>query len=229
MVKIFDKKRASKGFTLIELLISIVLFMMFLGIVSQSYLSIVRSQRQANEVRKMYSDVRGFMDFMSEEIRLSAVDYGCYPGMNYGQMLKLAEDFSANDKYCGGSLPTIVNGVTSDLILLKKGGQEKVIVKWDDVLGKVKMSKYRKTDFGSFEPTPGYENVELFSDRLKVGRLDFAVFPNVNPYENVRDNAVQFQPKVTIFLSVENAEGVNTPFKFDFQTSISSRVYSKKV
>lgn len=44
--------REREGFTLIELMISIVIFVLFLGIVSQSYISIVRTQREANEVRR---------------------------------------------------------------------------------------------------------------------------------------------------------------------------------
>lgn len=209
-----------KGFTLIELLISIVIFMVFLGIVSQSYLSIVRTERQANEVRKMYSDVREFMDFLSTEIRLGTVDYDCY-----GTQVNAGFDESRT-KFCKGT-NTIVDGETTSLMLVKKGGEEKTLIDFSD--GKVLVSKNYRDPSGTWPAVPGYENKVMLAERLEVSDLRFMIFPDVNPYTNYRINAAQFQPKVTIMMSVKNAEGTTTPFEFDFQTTVSSRVYSKKI
>lgn len=218
--KKFGIKNNRGGFTLIELLISIVLFMIFLGIASQSYISIVRSQRQANEVRKMYSDVRSFMDFMSEEIRLGSIDYNCYGSDDLG--------FDENkQKYCLAAGKSISGGETESLMLIKKNGEEKTLIDFDH--GKVTVTKYYRDSIGNWRHLTGYENKVMLADRVEVTDLRFMIFPDKNPYVYYYDNEVQFQPKVTVMMSVSNAEGVSTPFNFDFQTTISSRVYSKKI
>ena len=215
--------RVRSGFTLIELLISIVIFMLFIGIASTSYVSIVRAQRQANEVRRMYSDVRTFMDFLAEEIRLSAVDYSCY---NPDLTLSLTQPECPDNSVAG----SIVNGRTKILALVRKGGTEKTIFKLDaDNL--LKMQKFVKKG-NVWGPAPGYEEYRpLLSERLEVKNITFAVFPEVNPYSGdsriYTDNTTQFQPKVTIFFGVKNSENVSTPFDYDFQTTVSSRVYSR--
>lgn len=212
-----------EGFTLVELLISIVIFMIFLGIVSQSYISIVRAQRQANEVRKMYSDVRLVMDFIAEEVRLSSIDYDCYAGKG-----------SDCEDLLGGSL---FAGRTDHLVLIRQGGTAKTFIKLDQE-GHIVVKKLVKRE-GQFVEAPGYETSyrPLTSDRIVFEDLTFAIFPDVNPYSNdtlpgsgkpiYADNGTQFQPKVTVLMRVVNDEDVNTPFAFDFQTTISSRVYSR--
>ena len=69
----------------------------------------------------------------------------------------------------------------------------------------------------------------LFSDRIKVNNATFAVNPPVNPYASVNyaKSQYQFQPKVTLSLSVANAAQNIAPFHLDFQTTLSSRVYSR--
>lgn len=224
MNQILHKIRAEReGFTLIELMISIVIFMIFLGMVSQSYISIVRTQRQANEVRKMYSDVRLVMDFLSEEIRLSSIDYDCYAGKGTS---------------CEGVIAgTFFDGRTEHLALIRQGGGQKTFVKLDDE-GRLVVKKLLR-EGNEYIPAPGYETNyrPLTSDRVTIDALSFAIFPDVNPYSNeilegtnipiYADNGTQFQPKVTTFMSVSNAEGVDIPFDFDFQTTVSSRVYSR--
>lgn len=217
------KDSERQGFTLIELLISIVIFMIFLGIVSQSYISIVRAQRQANEVRKMYSDVRIAMDFIAEEVRLSSLDYPCYQGTGTN---------------CEGVVQgTLFAGSTDHLALIRQGGTEKTFVRLDDE-GRLVVKKLRR-EGDDFVPMPGYETgyVSLTSNSIVFDHLSFSIFPDVNPYSNENipgtdvpiyaDNGTQFQPKVGVFMSVMNPEGSSVAFDFDFQTTVSSRVYSR--
>lgn len=221
--KLTTIRNEREGFTLIELMISIVIFVLFLGIVSQSYISIVRTQRSANEVRKMYSDVRAVMDFVSEEIRLSSIDYDCYAGKGID---------------CEGVIAgTFFDGRTEHLALIRQGGAQKTFIKLD-ADGHLVVKKLVRQD-GEYLPVPGYETDYrmLTSDRVVFDHLSFAIFPDVNPYSNeilqgseipiYADNGTQFQPKVSIFMTVRNSDEVNTPFDFDFQTTVSSRVYSR--
>lgn len=226
-----------------ELLVSIVIFMSFLGIVSQSYLNIVTTQRSANEVRKMYSEVRGFMDFLSEEIRLSAIDYDCYAvdtlmNSNIGGFNPSINKSFATDCPELSANGSIYDGRTSILSLAKKNGLEKTVVKVEtdpenndrsivSVIKKIKGG-------GGWVNAPGYDGyVRVLSENVNVKNLSFAVFPDVNPYSAdyaiFTDNTTQFQPKVTVFLSIENVDKAGSEFSYDFQTTISSRVYSRSL
>ncbi|MEZ4087562.1 MAG: type II secretion system protein [Candidatus Gracilibacteria bacterium] len=217
------KNSERRGFTLIELMISIVIFVIFLGIVSQSYISIVRAQRRANEIRKMYSDVRIALDYISEEVRLSSIDYACYEGTGTN---------------CEGVIQgTLFGGSTDHLALVRQGGTEKTFVKLDDE-GHLVVKRLIRQE-GEYVPAPGYETgyVSLTGDNVVFDHLSFSIFPDLNPYSNENipgtdtpiyaDNGTQFQPKVGVYMSASSPEGSAIEFDFDFQTTISSRVYSR--
>ncbi|MFA6917469.1 MAG: type II secretion system protein [Candidatus Gracilibacteria bacterium] len=70
-----SKIKLQKGFTLIEMMIAMTIFVIFMGVVVQSYLSIVRSQREANEYRVMYSEARYVFDKFSDEVRNAGISY----------------------------------------------------------------------------------------------------------------------------------------------------------
>ena len=203
-----------KGFTLIELMISIVIFVIFLGLVSTSYVSIVRAQRDANQVRKIYSEIRTFTDLFAEEVRLGAIDYDCYAGQ-----------FESTTPCAEGVAGAMQQGRSSYLALVRKGGQQKIVFKYEN--NKIYVAKLKK--IADAWSNPGYE--ELVSDNLDVTHLSFAIFPDVNPYlrENYFKTGKQFQPKVTVFMTVENALNPDSQFNFDYQTTISSRVYSRAI
>lgn len=211
-----------KGFTLIELLVSIAIFVIFLGVVSVSYIGIVRSQRQANDVRKMYSDVRGFVESLEQDMRLGTIDYDCYQDPDPTVQVDCPFDTTQ------GHYLAIVN----------KDHTEKVVYWLDNSngSGQIKVVRYRLANpdnFGvsSWGVAPGYENggAALFSGLVKVTNLTFLVNPPVNPYssKHYSQSQYQFQPKVTMTMTVENAAPNAAPFHLDFQTTLSSRVYNR--
>lgn len=71
------QKKSLHAFTLIEMLISISVFMLFLGIVAQAYMSLVTANRKANDMQKTYREVRFVFDTLAQEIRNGAIDYTC--------------------------------------------------------------------------------------------------------------------------------------------------------
>ncbi len=221
------KLRLKKGFTLIELLVSIVIFVMFLGIVSSSYVNIVRAQREANEVRRMYSDVRNFVDSLSEEVRLGTIDYECYLDVT---------DSAADVTYdsatiCPGGFFGIADGRSTDLALVRKDGLQKTIFHYDSTVKEVTVKKFEKDRSGVWSPAPGFNAgvTDAMGATVQVESLSFAINPDVNPYsqDNYYKNEKQFQPKVTVFMKVKNGANTKSQFSLDFQTSISSRVYSR--
>ncbi len=220
MKKNSQKYRSFKGFTLIELLISLAIFIVFIGIVSTTYVSIVRSQRQANDVRKVYSDVRNFVDMVTTEVRLGTIDYDCYSQAD----LSVCSD---------GVMGSIQSGRSHYLALIRKDGLEKTTFFYDSEAKTVKMEKKIKNAAG-WMTAPGYEEgfQPVFSSVVGIESLSFAISPDVNPYakEHYAQNEKQFQPKVTLFMTVKsNQKSPPSEFRLNFQTTISSRVYSRSV
>jgi prepilin-type N-terminal cleavage/methylation domain-containing protein len=68
-------KNAKRGFTLIELMVSMTIFIVFTGVLINSYTSIVRAQQQANEYRVLYTEARTVFDTLSDDLRNGMVDY----------------------------------------------------------------------------------------------------------------------------------------------------------
>lgn len=228
------KNSSRKGFTLVELLISMALFVIFLGIVSSSYTSIVRAQRQANDVRKVYADFRTFVDQLQSEIRSSTIDYTCYEGTIdfIGGVLNTCEIDEYN---------SLDNGETFYLSLIKNDGLEKTLFYYDvenklnpDVK-KVYMKKWLKSGL-NWIPAPGFNDYkEVLSGTVQIERLSFLIFPTKNPYSDNPDiysnNATQFQPSVTLLMRATAHKDVNLDngFHFDFQTTFSLRSYSRNL
>ena len=69
-----------KGFTLVEMLVAMTIFVVFTGILLNSYTSIVRAQRDANDYRETYTSARQVFDLLLQELRDGMVDYQKYPG-----------------------------------------------------------------------------------------------------------------------------------------------------
>jgi len=225
------------GFTLIELLVSLVIFVIFLGIVSTSYVNIVRAQREANQTRKMYSEVRSIIELLDEEVRLSSIDYDFYEGKG---------DLANENCQAGALTASISSGRTTILALLNKDGLERSFFCYDLDSETMWFKKFqRSTDGSTWIPSEGFSGTTelgskpqeengyraLNSDLVKIHSASFAIFPDKNPYSDDPDvylkNGTQFQPKVTVFMSATNSSTVDSSFSMDFQTSISSRVYSR--
>lgn len=222
------QRRNKSGFTLVELLVSIAVFVVFLGVVASSYVNIVRSQRQANLIRKMYSQVRIVMDQMATDTRLGTIDYDCYePGLEVST--------------CPPEVKNIAqiapDGMSSVLVIVNKDHTLKTVYRFDPVTSNVTFKRYIFSVGGWITPpefNPDPENapdgfLSLLGGEVKVKNLAFAIYPPVNPYsqQHALQNHFQFQPKVTAFLTIENGSPNLPPFHLDLQTTFSSRVYSR--
>jgi hypothetical protein len=211
---------------------------MFLGVVSSSYINIVRAQREANEIRKMYSQVRDFVDLFSQEVRLSSIDYGCY--LTEGEVIPsctgaantvstISEAFQMT---CPKGPFTITGGRSSDLVLVRKDGLTKTVFHFNRDLHKIQMVQYENNAGGGWKESPQFPNGDyknIFDDTIQVDDVKFAINPDVNPYSEdyYCINQKQFQPKVTLFMRLKNGANVQSAFSFDYQTTVSSRVYSR--
>ncbi len=228
------KQKNKSGFTLVELIISIGIFVMFLGIVSTSYVSIVRAQRNANEVRKMYSEVRDFIQLFTQEVRLGSIYFDCYPKSEILQNPQQIIGSTLSE--CEQPVGYLDNatGATDTLVLVRKDGLQKQWIRFNADKKMIEILKYENKN-GVWSPTVAFADLQfqpLFSDNLQVTNLTFYLYPHVDPYGNdqavVNDNSKQFQPKVEMVLSIKNAAAIQSNFSLDFQTTVSSRVYSSK-
>jgi prepilin-type N-terminal cleavage/methylation domain-containing protein len=221
--KVTTNRKERKGFTLVELLISIAIFVIFMGVVSSSYISIVRAQREANDVRKMYSEVRGFTDRFSEDVRLGSVIYDCYGAPNVDAFPNTCPTGITADRL------DVNYGKTNRLLIQKQDGLERSVYLYDKDKKVLEEKRYIRQN-GLWNESAGYETAALnvFSDLIEVEDLEFIVSPDVDPYANVYKNEKQFQPQVTLVMTLSNGKNVNSPFKFNFQTTITSRVYSRQ-
>jgi prepilin-type N-terminal cleavage/methylation domain-containing protein len=203
-------KKLQKGFTLIEMLVAMTIFVIFMGVVIQSYLGIVTSQREANEYRVMYSEARAIFDKFSDEIRNGVISYDQMGAKN------------------GIPLPDPV----TRLVLFSPDQTRGVIFQYrDEKIGFLEFER----EGGALKTMEKFanqfqlkESYLLNSDRIKVEDLNIYISPKDDPYrpENVVNNSLQYQPKVTLFakFSKEISPG-RPPLELNLQTTISSRSY----
>ncbi len=214
-------EKSRRGFTLIELMIAIVIFVSFLILVSNSFIGIIRAQVAANEVRQMYGELRGFVDFVNGEMREGRVDYFCYRqdliqnlDFNQASLVRCA-DVATLTIDAGNNLRTISkDGLMSSVIRFVPGGSGNS--------GTVQVQKFRNSD-GVWAPESGYEGFKEFAfGNLDIRNLRFDIYPQADPAADTADLSTQLQPMVEMSMTVASTNpSVN--FDLQFQTMITSR------
>lgn len=112
-----NKFSNKKGFSLIEMLVAMAIFVIFTGILINSYMGIVGSLRSAEENRILYSEARHVFDVLTEESRNSTVYGGDCEGGDFGS--------SDSIEFCSGD------------------GQSNVVFKYDKMEGGLYMDGKR--------------------------------------------------------------------------------------
>lgn len=191
------KIRQKDGFTLIEMLIAMSIFIIFTGIIINSYTSIIKSQRDANGYRVMYSEARHVFDTLVLEFRDGMLDYGHYKGgALFGNLIQ-------ND------------GDAVYLISKDASSQRKIVYDAGDLL----LSE------GPFWESPVVLNgsgVKLADFAVYVSP---SIDPYDQRYVNYDKN--QFHPKITIYAEFEMETITGKVYTMDLQTTVSSRVYNQ--
>lgn len=221
MKKMFTKIRAKRGFTLIEMLIAMSIFVTFLGILMGSYSSIVKAQREANDYRVLYSEARRVFDKLTEEIRGGSILYSRQVDPPSPEFL------TGND-----SLTLVAaDGNRAVNFVYQELGQGEGGVDGEDPIEKGTIL-FTEELFSEGKGTSN-ETYSLISNeegKVYVSAFNVFVSPSTDPYnpENVYKDAIQFQPKVTVYARFE-LEGKNgkDPFILDLQTTVSSRFYTQ--
>ena len=202
-------KLQKRGFTLIEMMVAMSIFVIFIGVIIQSYLSIITSQREANEYRAMYSEARYVFDKVSDEIRNGVISYD-QMGVKDGSHLE--------------------NPVPK-LVLFSPDQTRAVLFQYSNE--KIGFAEFQRdvtidNTLDAFQNQFQLkDNFVLNSERIKAKDLNMYVSPVDDPYrdENVVKNGLQYQPKVTLFATFAKEIRVGKTIEFNLQTTISSRSY----
>jgi len=211
--------RHPRAFTLIELIVSLTIFTLFVGVIASTFIVMSRSLQQANEVRKVYTEARGLMDRLTQDIRLYTLDYDCYED-SQNATLDLLE--CENRQIDGG------NGETLFLALISPDGMERVMYDFDDVDQEVQILKW-DFDGTDWVRADGFYSgwQTLDTELVEVRQLIFHVAPLVSSYENGRHAGAQFQPSVQIYLEAgSSVSRFGELHSVELQSAVSSRVYS---
>lgn len=227
-------KQTQKGFTLIEVLIAITIFMIFITSISSAYLDIARSQREANVVRAMYSEVRYVFDLIGQEVRSKTIDYGCPVSLEIigergdGVFAKTPQETSS------GCIALNSESSEDYLALVNHEGTERTIfLLKDDTQNETKKLFYLREEKEAFErqwtPAPGFEGfTEIELKSIQLDNFIFEIAPLVDPFDfdNLGCGPVQFQPSVSLYATVSGRGEKANNFSMNLQTTVSSRVYN---
>lgn len=194
------KSSSTKAFTLIELLIAITIFMLFLGIVSGSYLTLVSANRNANETQKLYREVRLVFDTLAEKIRSGVLDYSCIDPALAATEGPCLEDINQPSKR---TMRVLDSAGTTRTRLSFKNGQ---------------LRESRETRDSPNSAWIVESDALPLITTADISDLTFTIFPHKNPYAqgNAADDALQYQPTVTIIMKIKN---------YTFRTTYASRAY----
>lgn len=170
------KSQIRNGFTLVELVISISIFMIFIAIAGASYISLASANKQANDMQKLYREVRFVFDTFAQEIQNGKLDYSYF-------------DEKAFDEIA--------------LSILSDQQTKRSIFKFDKKTRKLMVKKQERSEAGMTWSEAQWEN--LISEKFPLEDLSFSIFPLKNPYskENAAFDEIQWQPSVTINLSAD--------------------------
>ncbi|MBD3330560.1 prepilin-type N-terminal cleavage/methylation domain-containing protein [Candidatus Peregrinibacteria bacterium] len=184
MGKVEQFKTDNKGFTLIELLIAMAIFITFTGIIINSYTSIVRSQRDANDYRTIYSEARTIFEEIVDTSRDMAV-------------------------YYGDNLSSEFTGAVSELTFVSKDGQKVVRYALDE--GRLRMDESLNCGLKRGAEYLNSEKIEVFelsfyvspafnpylSDNVMFNSLQFQ--PKVTVFARFKrgDNEIDLQTSVS--------------------------------
>lgn len=189
-----------KGFTVVELLVVMVLFVISITILTQTYITFIRLSHRTGNAATVQQDMRFVLEYMTRNLRNIPLDYPALPKTfeNVTSTLRLKDPAQANawiltntiagDARCGDA-PDV-----ACLVISTDGGAN-----WAPVTSK-------------------HVNVESFKILIRPLANPFAL--QGNDYTSDQQPFVTVQMKLTYMTNVEKEK-----VSLATQTTISSRVY----
>lgn len=208
-------RTSRSGFTLIEVIISLSMFVVLLAVLMGALFQLTKSQRDANEIRKVVADLRTLVSFVQDEMRTKTVDFCGY------RDAKITP--SRTQKICD------IDGESRhQLVLVDKNSTEQTIITFNPTNKKLDNdSKDSQVVFmrkvldstGSWISAPGFisDAQPISTPHVQLKDVSFSVTPVGDPNTHLENSAYQMQPSVTMRVTFGN--------NYFLQTTFSSRVY----
>jgi type II secretory pathway pseudopilin PulG len=216
------RKSSVPAFTLVEMIVAMLIFTVFIGVLSSSYFFLSRSLRQAAELRKVYGEARFVMDRVTQDVRLYTLDYDCFED---------SEDFVLNTSSlqfgeCQG-IQLSGSGLTQTLPLISSDGLQRTVYRFQDGIFSVLKLMRSEVD-ASWAPAEGYSKgfQPFVMDRVELRQVQFVVAPLESPYAHVENDSAQYQPSVNVVVRAASHSSIFPEVaQIQLQSTISSRVY----
>lgn len=208
------------AFTLIELIVSMLIFSVFIGVASTSYLFLSRALRQAADERKVYSELRFVLDQFTHDVRNMTVDYACLEDLLDGTL----DQSSVQWQECSISFAN--GGSTSVVPLISSDGLQRIVYRFaENQFSILKLAWVEDTS--SWQAVEGYWNgFQPFEmDHVQWIGVQFYVAPLASPYVHFEDE-FQYQPSVHVVMAAQSRSEQIDRVPIQLQSTISSRVYS---
>lgn len=218
-------RRSVRAFTLVELIVSMLLFTIFIGVVTSTYLSVSRSLRQSAEIRQVYGQARFVMDRFTQDVRLNTIDYACFEDGSDGLY-----DYQSSYQECA-SVSLSSEGETSVLALISADGSHRTVYAFDETEGLSVLELDWDETSSDWTPSSGYASgTQLFQfEGAELASVQFVVKPLSSPYDSDHyiDAATQYQPSVHVMILARSTSSIlEEAVQVRLQSTLSSRVYA---
>lgn len=212
-----------KGFTLLEIVIALGIFMLFMGAVLNTFISLISVQQKANLSREGMSEAKEIMNFISVEAREKRIDYFCNPE---------STGIRQTDSQTAIGLQCAIDPDNTILVFVSNNGLERLIIQKqikeiedNEVIEVLAQNQERINIFSSWQDT---NTIPLHSGRLRIKNIEATITPNQDPYNFANPNVTIQHPvaqiRLEIFRNAQNPDEETEPIVI--QTSVSSRAYS---
>lgn len=197
------------AFTLIEMVIAITVFTIFIGTAIGSFLFFHRAQQDAAASRKLIFEAENIVTLMTELVKESKIDY------SYKEC-----------EICGDSEVVGANNTdTIAFLSLDELTQTIIELDSDEEILTILQNTFNETS-EEFENADAYDEPALLhSNDVYVDSVNFRIFPNKDPFENLSNNDLQYQPNVKIEITLKTLSRSGAEKKLSFETTLTSRIY----
>jgi prepilin-type N-terminal cleavage/methylation domain-containing protein len=154
-----------KGFTLIEMIVSLSIFVLVLLIATDVFVVINRSQRKVAATQKIQDDVRYLIEVMSQDVRLSRINYAFYESSDIRIDLH----------------PDVTMTVPVRILALVTQSNEFVFYRFWGITNRVQYCKESTLGL-SCNPTTGTGWNDLTPAGVSIADLRFVITPTADPF-----------------------------------------------
>jgi type II secretory pathway pseudopilin PulG len=225
--KTTQKPNTRKGFTLLEIVIALGIFMLFMGAILNTFISLTSTQQKANLSREGMSEAKEILNFISVEAREKRIDYFCNPPSTG---IPAQEGTTALTLGCGIDddntvLVFVSNNGLERLIIQKLNNENQEETNGQPSINVTAQTQRRNNIFSNWQTI---NEIPLHSERLKIKDINAQITPTQDPYDFGNDPEPLQHPVAQIRLEIyRNAQNPDeSAEQILIQTSVASRAYS---